>query len=71
MSGMSAMPLRCPECGAAAGEVHVQPCAFDQRYQAACGPLLKWLAGLPAEYERLKARAAADAVTSRVLDEAP
>jgi hypothetical protein len=71
MSVMSAMPLRCPECGAAAGELHAQACAFPQRYQAACGPLLEWLASLPAEYERLKARAAAIAVTNGILDEAP
>ena len=59
---MSAMPRRCPECGATGGEPHVQPCSFHQRYEAASGPLVEWLAGLPAEYERLKARAAADAV---------
>jgi hypothetical protein len=70
MSVMPAMPLRCPECGAPAGEPHVQACAFPQRYQAACGPLALWLASLPAEYERLKARAAAGAVVNGVFDEA-
>jgi hypothetical protein len=68
---MYAVPLKCPECGSAAGELHVQPCSFRQRYEAARGPLVEWLASLPAEYERLKARAAADAVASRVQDEAP
>jgi hypothetical protein len=68
---MDPMPLRCPECGAAAGDLHVEPCSFHQRYQAACGPLLEWLANLPAEYERLKARAEADAVANGVFDEAP
>ena len=71
MSVMFAMPLRCPESGAAAGELHVQACAFPQRYQATCGPLALWLASLPAEYERLKARAVADAVANGVFDEAP
>jgi hypothetical protein len=59
---MVVMPRSCPECGAAGGQPHVPPCSFHQRYEAACGPLLAWLASLPAEYERLKARAAADAV---------
>ena len=68
---MDAVPLQCPECGAAAGEPHVQPCSFHQRYEAAHGPLFEWLASLPSEYERLKARAAADAIASRVLDQAP
>jgi hypothetical protein len=57
---MFAMPRECPECGAAAGEAHVQACSFHQRYEAARGPLFEWLASLPAEYERLKARAAAN-----------
>jgi hypothetical protein len=60
---MFAMPRECPECGAAAGEPHVQPCSFHQRYAAALGPLVEWLAGLPAEYERLKARTGTDATT--------
>ena len=64
------MPPTCPECGAGGGEPHVQPCSFQQ-YEAAHGPLFEWLASLPAEYERLKARAASDAVASRVLDDAP
>jgi len=68
---MYTVPLKCPECSAAAGERHVQPCSFHQRYEAARGPLFEWLASLPAEYERLKARAAADTDASRVLDEAP
>jgi hypothetical protein len=68
---MYAVPLKCPECGSAAGERHVQPCSFHQRYEAARGPLFEWLASLPAEYERLKARAAADAVANDVFDEAP
>ena len=58
---MVTMPRACPECGAAGGEPHVEPCSFQQRYDAARGPLAEWLASLPAEYERLKARAAADA----------
>jgi hypothetical protein len=69
-SVMVAMPRQCPECGVAAGERHVQPCSFRQRYEAACGPLFAWLASLPAEYERLKARAAADAVAHEGSNEA-
>jgi hypothetical protein len=53
------MPEACPECGAAAGEPHVGSCSFPKRYEAAGGPLFEWLASLPAEYERLKAHAAA------------
>jgi hypothetical protein len=67
---MVVMPRSCPECGAAGGEPHVQPCSFHQRYEAACGPLFAWLASLPAEYERLKARAAADAVAHEGSNEA-
>jgi len=59
---MLAMPRQCPECGAAAGEPHVRPCSFHQRYEAALGPLIERLAGLPAACERLEARATADAV---------
>ena len=61
---MLMMPRACPECGAAGGETHVQPCAFQEKYEATRGPLIEWLAKLPAEYERLKARAAADTVRS-------
>lgn len=67
---MYPVPLKCPECGAAAGEPHVQPCSFHQRYEAARGPLFEWLASLPSEYERLKARAAADADASHEFDKA-
>lgn len=67
---MYAVPLKCPECGATAGEMHVEPCSFHQRYQAACGPLVEWLASLPSEYERLKARTAANAVVNDVVDKA-
>ena len=67
---MSVMPRACPECGAAGGEPHVQPCSFRQRYEAARGPVIEWLASLPAEYERLKARAWADAVAKERFDEA-
>ena len=56
---MLAMPRICPECAAAAGESHVESCSFPKRYEAARGGLFEWLASLPAEYERLKARAAA------------
>ena len=56
---MLAASQGCPECGAAAGEPH-DLCSFQRRYEAARGPLIEWLAGLPAEYERLKARAATD-----------
>jgi hypothetical protein len=60
---MLSMPGGCPECGATAGDTHVHPCSFQQRYEAAArSGLLEWLASLPAEYERLKARAAANAV---------
>jgi len=69
-SVMFVMPRACPECGAAGGKPHVQPCSFHQRYEAARGPLIEWLASLPAEYERLKARAAADAVANDRFDEA-
>ena len=68
---MDAVPLQCPECGAAAGEPHLQPCSFRQRYEATHGPLFEWLASLPSEYERLKARAAADAIAGCVLERAP
>ena len=68
---MYPVPLQCPECGAAAGEPHGQPCSFHQRYEAARGPLFEWLASLPSEYERLKARAVAGAVANGVLDKAP
>ena len=64
------MPKVCPECGAAGGEPHVQSCSFHQRYEAARGPLFARLASLPAEYERLKARAAADAVAHEGSNEA-
>ena len=67
---MVTMPRACPECGVAGGEPHVQPCSFQQRCKAAGGPLLKWLADLPAVYERLKAQAAASAATNDRLDEA-
>ena len=66
---MFVMPRACPECGAAGGEPHVQPCSFHQRYEAACGPLFAWLASLPAEYERLKALAAANPVANVGFDE--
>jgi hypothetical protein len=65
---MSLMPQRCPECGAAAGESHVDPCLFQLRYQAARGPLFEWLAHLPAEYERLKAQTASNAVARGETD---
>lgn len=55
---MVAMPRQCPECGVAAGDRHSASCSFQQRYEAASSPLFEWLANLPAEYERLKARAA-------------
>lgn len=58
---MFLMPRACPECGAAGGEPHAPACSFQQRYEAASGPLIQWLASLPAEYERLKGRAATDA----------
>ncbi len=66
---MFVMPRACPECRATGGEPHVQPCSFHQRYEAARGPLIEWLAGLPAEYERLKARAAAGAVAHDRFDQ--
>lgn len=68
-SAMVVMPCACPECGAAAGEPHVQPCSFHQRYEAASSPLVEWLASLPAEYQRLKERAVADAVARHGFDE--
>jgi len=55
---MSLMPRACPECGAAGGEPHVEPCSFERRWRAADSPLAEWLANLPEEYERLKAREA-------------
>ena len=66
---MFVMPRECPACEAAGGEPHVQQCSFHQRYEAASGPLIEWLARLPAEYERLKARAAADAVANDRFNE--
>jgi len=66
---MLVMPKACPECGAAGGQPHVQSCSFHQRYEAARGPLIEWLASLPAEYERLKVRAAADAFANDRFDE--
>src|SRR6476620_12388779 len=68
-SDVLTMPRQCPECGAAAGEPHIQPCSFHQRYEAASGPLVEWLASLPAEYERLKARAAGNHVANVGFDE--
>ena len=68
---MLPIPRGCPECGAAAGEPHVHPCSFHERYEAAAhSPLFEWLASLPAEYERLKARAAANAVSNERFGEA-
>ena len=68
---MLPMPRGCPECGAAASEPHVHPCSFQERYQAAArSPLFEWLASLPAEYERLKALSAANAVSNRRFHEA-
>ena len=64
------MPKACPECNAAGGEPHVQPCSFQQRYEAARGPLLEWLVSLSEVYEQLKARAAANAVADDRFDEA-
>ncbi len=66
---MFAMPRRCPECGAAGGEPHVQACSFHQRYEAARRPLVEWLASLPAEYERLKALAAANHIPNVGFDD--
>ena len=66
---MIAMPQRCPECGAAGGEPHVQPCSFHQRCKAASSPLVEWLATLPAEYERLKALAAVNQVANVGFDD--
>ena len=68
---MIVMPRRCPECGAAGGEPHVQPCSFHHRYEAACSPLVEWLASLPVEYERLKARAAANASAGASSERTP
>ena len=68
---MLPMSRRCPECGAADGEPHLQPCSFHQRYEAAArSPLVEWLASLPAEYDRLKARAAANALSNDRFNEA-
>jgi hypothetical protein len=67
---MVTMPRACPECGATGGEPHVQPCSFQQRYEAASGPLLEWLASLPAVYERLKAQAATGAAANDGFDKA-
>ena len=54
---MAVMPSACPECGAAGGEPHVQPCSFQQRYEAGCNTVNEWLLSLHAEYARLKANA--------------
>jgi len=55
----------CLECGAVAGEQHRQTCSFTERYEAAArSPLVEWLASLPAEYERLKARATAQGLAN-------
>jgi hypothetical protein len=59
----------CPECGAVAGEGHARPCSFQERYEAAArSELVEWLATLPAEYERLKARAEANAMSDDRFD---
>jgi hypothetical protein len=64
---MYAMPQGCPECGTAAGQPHVDACSFHERYEAAArGPLIEWLASLPAEYARLQVRAAANVFFGRV-----
>jgi len=55
---------RCPECAAEPGEPHIQRCFFNRQNEVACSPLVEWLAGLPAEYERLKARASPGNVAS-------
>ena len=67
---MVVKPRFCRERGAAGGEPRVQPSSFHQRYEAACGPLFAWLASQPAEYGRLKASAAADAVAHEGSNEA-
>ena len=68
---MLAMPRGCAECGASAGEAHRQSCSFHERYEAAVrSPLGEWLASLPAEYERLKAQAAANAARNHHFEEA-
>jgi len=55
----------CVECGAVAGEPHLERCIFMERYEAAArSPLVEWLASLPAEYERLKASAAAQGLAN-------
>jgi hypothetical protein len=53
--------VACPDCGAAVGVQHAHWCAQRERHEPPYGPLLEWLAGLPREYERLKAREAARA----------
>ena len=54
---VTVLPSACPECGAAGGEPHVQPCSFQQRYEAGCNTLNEWLMSLHTEYARLKANA--------------
>ena len=66
---MTTMPRGCPECGATADQPHVEPCSFHDRYQAACGPVAEWLASLPAEYERLKARSRQSAFPAERFDD--
>ena len=55
---MTTKPPECLECGAVPGQPHLTACSFHERFVAAGGPVAEWLASLPAEYERLKARAA-------------
>ena len=58
------MSRDCVERGLVPGEPHLQLCLFEEHYEAAVrSPLVEWLASLPAEYERLKARAAAQGLS--------
>ena len=66
---MDVMPSACPECGVAGGEPHVQPCSFQEKYEAACSPLIEWLMNLHAEYDRLKANARRTQATTSTAGE--
>ena len=61
--------LACPDCGAGPDVQHAHWCSRGERHEPPYGPLLEWLASLPREYERLKAREAAHVASRQWLEE--
>ncbi len=60
----------CPDCGAHSSAPHAHWCSSCRRHEPPHGPLLQWLASLPAEYERLKAHEAACTASLQWADQA-